>query len=79
MNYFINIGEKFWANVRTMRAVLILFESLSGLKVNFSKSQLVGANVPDSWLSEAALVLRCRLVVSLLCIWGCPSVGIRVI
>jgi len=31
------LGEKSWA--------LILFEALSGLKVNFSKSQLVGINV----------------------------------
>lgn len=55
------LSEKSSANVRTMRAVLILFEALSGLKVNFSKSQLVGVNVSDSWLSEAALVLSCRV------------------
>jgi hypothetical protein len=51
------LGEKSWANVRVMRVVLLLFESLSGLKVNFSKSQLVGVNVAESWLSEAATVL----------------------
>lgn len=44
-----------------MRAVLLLFEALSGLKVNFFKSQLVGANVPSSWLAEAALVLNCNV------------------
>jgi len=48
------LGEKSWANIRAMRAVLLLFEVLSGLKVNFSKSQLVGVNVPSSWLAEAA-------------------------
>jgi len=32
------IAEKSWANVRAMRAVLILFEAISGLKVNFNKS-----------------------------------------
>lgn len=32
------LGEKSWANVRAMRAVLMFFEALSGLKVNFSKS-----------------------------------------
>ena len=42
------LGEKSWANIRAMRAVLLLFEALSGLKVNFSKSQLVGVNVPAS-------------------------------
>ena len=44
-----------------MRAVLILFEPISGLKVNFTKSQLVGVNVHQSWLTEAALVMRCRV------------------
>jgi len=51
------LGEKSWANVRGMRVVLLLFESLSGLKVNFSKSQLVGVNVEGSWLAEATRVL----------------------
>jgi len=32
------IGEKSWQHVRTMRAVLLLFENISGLKVNFNKS-----------------------------------------
>ena len=55
------LGEKSWANVRTMLAFLLLFESLLGLKVNFSKSQLVGVNVAGSWLSEAARLLQCRV------------------
>jgi exonuclease III len=55
------LGEKSWANIRAMRAVLLLFEALSGLKVNFSKSQLVGVNVSSSWLAEAALVLNCNV------------------
>jgi len=54
------IGEKSWLNVRTMRLVLLLFEKVSGLKVNFHKSMLTGVNVSDSWLSEAALVMSCR-------------------
>jgi len=44
-----------------MHAVLILFEAISGLKVNFNKSQLVGVNIQESWLSEAALVMKCRV------------------
>ncbi|XP_039683850.1 uncharacterized protein [Medicago truncatula] len=52
------LGEKSWANCRGMCAALILFESLYGLKVNFSKSQLVGVNVERSWLSEAAKVAK---------------------
>jgi len=44
-----------------MHAILLLFEALSGLKVNFSKSHLVGVNVATSWLSEAAMVMNCKV------------------
>ena len=44
-----------------MRAILLLFEDLSGLKVNFSKSLLVGIYVNGSWLSEAATMLNCKV------------------
>jgi hypothetical protein len=53
------MGAKSWANVRALRAVLVLFEKVSGLKVNFHKSMLVGVNINDSWLAEAAAVLGC--------------------
>ncbi|XP_045789438.1 uncharacterized protein LOC123884396 [Trifolium pratense] len=40
------LGEKSWANVRALRATLVLFETMSGLKVNFNKSMLsVGGSV----------------------------------
>ncbi|KAK2418273.1 hypothetical protein QL285_040487 [Trifolium repens] len=55
------MGIKSWANVRTLRAVLLLFELMSCLKVNFNKSMLVGVNISDSWLREAASALRCRV------------------
>ncbi|XP_024626681.1 uncharacterized protein [Medicago truncatula] len=54
------IGVKSWANVRAMKAVLLLFEAVSGLKVNFHKSMLFGVNVNDSWLHEAAVVMHCK-------------------
>jgi len=47
------LGVKSWANVRAMCAVLTLFADMSGLKVNFHKSMLVGINIPYSWLYEA--------------------------
>jgi len=43
-----------------MRAVLLFFEEISRLKVNFNKSMLTGVNVPETWLSEAASVMNCR-------------------
>lgn len=39
----------------------MLFEAMSGLKVNFNKSMLVGVNVSYSWMNEAAFVLRSRV------------------
>jgi len=40
--------------------MLLLFEELSGLKVNFHKSMLTGVNILASWLSEAAVLMNCR-------------------
>jgi hypothetical protein len=42
------LEAKSWANVRARRAVLVLFETMSSLNVNFNKSMLVGVNIPDS-------------------------------
>jgi len=55
------LSTKSWANVRALREILTLFEAMSGLKVNYHKSILVGINVDESWLSEAALVLSCKI------------------
>jgi len=41
-----------------MKAVLLLFEAISGLKVNFHKSMLFGVNVNESWLHEAVIVMH---------------------
>ena len=55
------LGNKSWANVWALRAALIIFESMSGLKVNFNKSLLVRINISDSWLNEATVVLSCKV------------------
>ena len=55
------LGEKSWANVRALRAVLTLFADMFGLKVNFHKSLLVGINIGESWLVEAASLLNCKV------------------
>ena len=39
----------------------MIFEQVSGLKVNFNKSLLTGVNVSNYWLNEVALVLHCRV------------------
>ena len=55
------LGAKSWANVRSLKAVLTLFADMSGLKVNFNKSLMVGINIGDSWLTEAASILNCKV------------------
>jgi hypothetical protein len=44
-----------------MKAILRWFELISGLKVNFSKSCLVGINVGRNFLDEAANFLHCKI------------------
>ena len=55
------LGVKSWANVRVLRVVLLLFKAMSGLKVNFNKSMMVGVNISESWLVEAAAILNCKV------------------
>jgi hypothetical protein len=55
------IGVKSWVNVRALRAVLVLFENMSGLRVNYHKSSLFGINIEDSWLVEVASILSCKI------------------
>lgn len=55
------LGEKSWANLRAMWEALHIFAAMSGLKVNFHKSLLVGIHVCELWLHEAASVLRCMV------------------
>ena len=69
------IGERSWANIRSLKALLLLFEVTSGLKVNFHKSMLVGVNIHDSWLAEASSVLNCKLARSPFLYLGLPIGG----
>lgn len=39
------IGEKSRANVRALKKVLLIFEKIYGLKINFHKSMVIGINV----------------------------------
>jgi hypothetical protein len=59
-----------------MRAVLLLFETMSGLKVNFNKSMITGVNISDSWLAEAAMVMNFRTGSTLFLYLGLPIGGI---
>ncbi|GKV05043.1 hypothetical protein SLEP1_g17092 [Rubroshorea leprosula] len=47
-------------NVWAMKGIMRSFELVSGLKVNFNKSQLLGIAVNEEWLDKMAWVLCCR-------------------
>jgi hypothetical protein len=55
------LREKSWANVHALRAVLLLFSSVSGIKVNFYKSILSGINIKDSWLAATTSTLNYKV------------------
>jgi hypothetical protein len=54
------IGEPTINNLWTMKAILRGFELVSGLKVNFWKSSLMGVNVAHEFMSMASIFLNCR-------------------
>jgi hypothetical protein len=53
------VGEACVENLWSMKAILKWFELISGLKVNFFKSKLIGINVEACFLESAALFLKC--------------------
>lgn len=46
--------------LRALKTILILFERIFGLKLNFQRSMLFGVNVAESWLHEATVVMNCN-------------------
>lgn len=60
-NDTLNMWEKCWTNARVIKANILFFELIVGLKVNFHKRSLVSVNVNGSWLEEAVITLDCKL------------------
>lgn len=54
------IGEATVDNLWTLKALLRGFEMVSGLKVNFAKSCLIGVNVGREFMDAACNFLNCR-------------------
>ncbi|GKV49617.1 hypothetical protein SLEP1_g56358 [Rubroshorea leprosula] len=48
-------------NTRMVKDILIWFELMSGLRINFSKSSVFDYNVSEKWLKGAASMLHCRV------------------
>lgn len=53
------IGKVSVQNLWTMKAILRGFQMVSGLKINFSKSSLVGINVSEDFMAMACDFLNC--------------------
>ncbi|MCI30788.1 LINE-1 reverse transcriptase like, partial [Trifolium medium] len=53
------IGDGSWENLRTIKAILRGFELVSGLKINFVKSKLIGIHVEETMLEAGASFLTC--------------------
>jgi hypothetical protein len=55
------IGEATVENLWTLKAILRGFEMVSGLKVNFWKSSILGINVSQDFMRLASVFLNCRI------------------
>lgn len=48
-------------HLTNIKKVLILFQLVLGLQVNFHKSSLYGINMEDQWIQEATSTLLCKV------------------
>lgn len=55
------VGEASWDNIWVMKSVFRCFELVSGMKVNFNKTRLIGINVDDDFISSGADFLNCKI------------------
>lgn len=60
MDDILCVGKATVQNLWTLKALLQGFEMASGLKVNFSKSCLIGINVPRDFMDMTCNFLGCR-------------------
>lgn len=55
------IGEASIENIRVMKYILRNFELSSGLKINYSKSSIMGTQVDSDTLAKMVTVLGCEV------------------
>lgn len=55
------VGETSWSNLWALKSILRCFELVSGLKVNFHKSNvIIGINVENNFYLATSLFLNCK-------------------
>ncbi|GLU15614.1 hypothetical protein SLE2022_320890 [Rubroshorea leprosula] len=55
------MGEAKEENIWAVKYIMRSFELVSGLKINYAKSQLMGVNVEEEWLTRMASLLNCKI------------------
>ncbi|XP_058775272.1 uncharacterized protein LOC131649529 [Vicia villosa] len=55
------VGESNWKHVWALRAVLLAFELVSGLGINYHKSKLIGINSNHHFLEAVSQFFSCKL------------------
>lgn len=53
------VGKGSWNNLRSIKAIFKGFELISGLKVNFHKSKVIGVNLEESFIESTSHFLSC--------------------
>lgn len=64
--------EKSWENVWVIKSIFQCFELISGLKVNFIKSKIMGLNINRRFLESASNFLACSIGSIPFKFLGCP-------
>ncbi|XP_058751462.1 uncharacterized mitochondrial protein AtMg01250-like [Vicia villosa] len=54
------IGDGSWKHLWAIKAVLRSFELVSGLRINYHKSKLIGVNINSHFMGVATNFLNCR-------------------
>ena len=65
-------GEASMENVRAVKVILRSFEMVSGLRINFTKSQFGAIGQADGWCNSAAAYLNCAMLQLPFCYLGIP-------
>ncbi|RZB71032.1 LINE-1 retrotransposable element ORF2 protein [Glycine soja] len=53
------LGKGSWKNLWSIKTIFRSFELVSGLRVNFHKSKLIGLNINEGFLESASIFLSC--------------------
>ncbi|GLT87099.1 hypothetical protein SLE2022_051990 [Rubroshorea leprosula] len=69
------MGKAATENIFMVKTILRWFELMSGLQINFSKSNIYGYNVPARWVEGSASMLHCGVGKSHFCYLGMPVDG----